>query len=315
MSLYAMRAGSLPAAPTTAAPLEGHAVDTGKSFIPDQFTPLFYTPSYPELTAAQRLRYNQLHALYFHEQVIFFETALGRGILEALLRASWPVRLAEILRRFRDQEREHTEMFRRLNQRSAPQLYAGRDFYFVRVPTPWLIFFDWAVARPSLFPMFFWLMLLQEERSLFYSRGYIRHRGSIEESFVQAHRRHLADEVWHVRWDEELIDTLWRRAHPWLRAANARLFTWMLEEFFGAPKRAQLRVLDELVREFPELRELRPGLRRQLLALARDEGYRRSLYSREIAPITFARFDASPEFRGRRICGYQQEAPRQGAER
>jgi hypothetical protein len=288
--------------------------DSGKPFIPERFTPLFYTPAYAELTAAQRLRYNQLQALYFNEQIMFFETALGRGILEALLRApraSWPPSLAERLRQFRDQEREHTAMFRRLNQRSAPQRYARRDFHFVRVPAVWMVCLEWAVARPALFPMLFWLMLLQEERSLFYSQGYLGEPG-LEPSFVQAHRRHLADEVWHVRWDEELIDTLWQAAHPALRAANARLFAWMLEEFFGAPKRAQLAVVDELGRECPELRERLPELRRQLLALAADDEYRRTLYSRDIVPVTFARIDASPELRRRRICGYRPQLPRPG---
>lgn len=290
-------------------PVEDSPVDHRMRFIPERFTPLFYTASYRQLTAAQRLRYNQLHALYFNEQIMFFETALGRGILDALLRprrhrrasparrAELAPRLVEILLRFRDEERAHTEMFRRLNRRCAPGLYSRRDFHFVRVPAAWRASLGWALARPALFPMFFWLMLLQEERSLYYSRGYLRHRGAIAPCFVQAHRRHLADEVWHVRWDEELIETLWGRAHPRLRAANARLFAWLLEEFFGAPKRAQLRVLAELGREFPPLRERLPELRRQLLALAGNEEYRRSLYSREIVPLTFARLEGWPELR------------------
>lgn len=310
-----MSAVTSAAAAAAAAAGDGLAVDTGKSFIPERFTPLFHTPCYAELTPPQRRRYNQLQACYFHEQVTFFETVLGGGILEALLRAALPAPLTATLRRFRDQEREHTAMFRRLIQRAAPHLYTGRDFYFVRVPGPWLAVFGWAVAHPALFPMFFWLMLLQEERALFYSRGYIRHGGALEASFVEAHRRHLADEVWHVRWDEELIDRLWRPAHPWLRAVNARLMAWMLEEFFGAPKRAQLRVLEELVRELPELRGRLPEMRRQVLALAGDEGYRGSLYSREIVPISFARFDATPELRGLRLRGYQPRPYRKAAAR
>lgn len=287
------------------------AVDFGKRFVPEEFTPLFHTRSYAALTAAQRLRYNQLQALYFNEQLIFFETVLGRGVFDALLRAAWPQRLVAILIQFRDQEREHTEMFRRLNQRCAPHLYARRDFFFIRVPAGWRALLGWAVAHPALFPMLFWLMLLLEERSLFYSQGYLGHRESFEAGFVQAHRRHLADEVRHVRWDEELIDALWRPAHPLLRAGNARLLAWMIEEFCSVPKRACFRVLDELARELPELRGRLPELRRELSALAGDEQYRRSLYSREIVPLTFARFDASPDFRGLRICGY---LPRESGE-
>jgi len=293
-----------------ASALEDSPVDPGKLFLPEAFTPLYYTPAYGALTPEQRRRYNQLHALYFNEQILYFETALGTRILESLRRQAWPDRMADGLRRFQEEERQHSAMFRRLNQRCAPELYTGRDFYFVQVPKLWTAASNWAVARPRLFPLFLWLMLVQEERSLYYSRGILRHRESIEPNFVQAHRLHLADEMGHVRWDEELLDALWQRSRPVLRRANAKLFAWMLGEFFSTPKRAQLRVVDELVRGFPELREWRPEMRRQVLALSANDEYRTSLYSREIVPRTFARFDATPELRALKICGYLPRGPR-----
>jgi len=289
----------------TAYVLEDSPVDSGKLFLPEELTPLYYTPSYGALTPEQRRRYNQLHALYFNEQILYFETALGHPILGALLHRPWPDRLADGLRQFQEEERQHSAMFRRLNQRCAPELYAGRDHYFVQVPKVWMAVSRWAVDHPLLFPMFLWLMLVQEERSLYYSRVILRHRESIDPHFVKAHRLHLADEVGHVRWDEELLDALWQRAHPVLRKVNAKLFAWMLDEFFAGPKRAQLRVVEELVREFTELRERRLEIQRQLLALSADDEFRTSLYSREIVPRTFARFDSSPEFRILKICGYR----------
>lgn len=290
---------------TAAAPiLEALPIDFGKRFIPEAFTPLFYTQSYQELTAQQRLRYNQIHSLYFHEQIMFFETALGRRILQSLLRESWPSRLVEGLRQFLEEERQHTEMFRRLNRRCAPQLYGARDFNFIRAPRGWMAVLDWATDHPLLLRMFVWLMLLQEERSLFYSKGFLAHQGAIEPHFVEVHRRHLADEVGHVRWDEELIDLLWGRTRPLLRRMNARLFAWMLGEFFSTPKRAQLAVVRELARQLPELRPLALLMQRQMLELANDSEYRLSLYSREIVPRTFARLDEWPEFHSLRICGY-----------
>ena len=285
--------------------LEDSPVDLAKLFLPEELTPLFHTPSYGALTPEQRRRYNQLHGLYFNEQTHFFETALGNRILEALRRQPWPDRLAEGLRQFQEEERQHSAMFRRLNRRCAPELYTGRDFHFVRVPRLWMAASRWAVERPFLFPMFLWLMLLQEERSLFYSRSILRHREAIEPHFVKAHRLHMADEVGHVRWDEELLDALWHRARPLSRQVNAKLFAWMLDEFFSTPKRAQLRVAEALAGEFPELRGRLPEMKRQLLALSRDAGFRTSLYSREIVPRTFARLDATPEFRALEICGYQ----------
>jgi len=280
-------------------------MQAGKPFIPAELTPLFHAAVYRELTEAERLRYNQLHALYFNEQIMFLETALGRPVLAALLRETWPERLAAGLRQFLDDEIRHTEMFRQLNRRCAPHLYQDRDHCFVRVPAVWAAVSRWAVSRPLSLPLFLWLMLLQEERALYYSRAYLRHPSPLEPAFVEAHRLHLADEARHVRWDEELLDALWLRTHPRLRTLNAKLFAWMLEELFGAPKRAQLRVLDELARELPELRGRLPEMRRQMLALGRDEAYRKTLYSREIVPRTFARFDECPEFRMLSLCGYR----------
>jgi P-aminobenzoate N-oxygenase AurF len=283
--------------------LDDSAVDAGKPFMPAELTPLFHTPSYRQLSAEQCLRYNQLQALYFNEQIMFFETVLGRRLLEALLRRPWPERLAGSLVQFLDQERQHTEMFRRLNRHCAPRLYADCDFFFVRVPGPGRALLEGMAGRPLFFSLFLWIMLIQEERSLFYSRTYLSHRGSLEPQFVQAHRRHLADEVWHVEWDEELIDVLAERSHPFLRRMNAKIFAWMLDEFFGTPKRAQLRVIGELARQVPELAPHYAEMRRQLLALAEDSEYRRSLYSPAIVPRFFARFEGAPELRGLEVWG------------
>ncbi|HEX7288551.1 MAG TPA: diiron oxygenase [Candidatus Angelobacter sp.] len=284
--------------------LEATSVDYSRPFIPERFTPLSYTESYQELTETQKLRYNQLHGLYFNEQIMFFEAALGQTLLEALLRQPWPAALEEGLRRLREEERRHTEMFRQLNRLGAPHIYAARDFYFVQMPKLWKGISDWAARHPLYFPLFVWLMLLQEERSLYYSREFVRQRGLLEPHFVETQRRHMADEAKHVRLDEAMIDALWAHATPSLRKINARLFAWMLREFFNTPRRAQLRVVEELVREFPGLRPRRREMRRQMLALSRDAEYQTSLYSRAIVPRTFSRFDDCPEFKRLRIPGY-----------
>jgi len=83
------------------------------------------------------------------------------------------------------------------------------------------------------------------------------------------------------------LESCGRRANPVLRKVNAGLFTWMLGEFFNAPKRAQLRVVHELAREFPVLRESSQRCKRQLLGLSEDNRYQMSLYSREIVPRAF----------------------------
>jgi hypothetical protein len=124
---------------------------------------------------------------------------------------------------------------------------------------------------------------------------------------VGVHRTHLADEAGHVRWDEDLLDQIWTRCHPVLRRINAELFRWMVGEFFNTPKRGGLRVLTQLTAEFPDLAPRLPELRRQVRQLARSKAYHQSLYSREMVPRTFARFDKHAEFSllGRTLYGYE----------
>jgi hypothetical protein len=283
------------------------AVDFSKLFLPEQFTPLFHTSAYASLSAEQRRRYNQLYALYFNEQIIFFETSLSESVLRPLADSRLPENLTQALREFMEEERRHTRMFHALNKACAPDLYAGSRFFFIRVPPSQSSVLDWVARRPRVFPMVLWLMLLQEERSLFYSRTILRLKEDLEPHFVGVHRTHLADEAGHVRWDEDLLDQIWGGCHPVLRRLNAELFRWMVGEFFNTPKRGGLRVVSQLTVEFPELAPRLSQLRTQVRELAHSRPYHQSLYSREMVPRTFARFDRHAEFSwlGRTLYGYE----------
>lgn len=269
-------------------------IDAGKPFIAEQFTPLFHTREYGSLPAEVRLRYNQLHALYFNEQVAFFEQELLSPALLALLRASPPPALGEALRMFFEEEQRHTALFRALNRRSAPELYGQGDYFFIQVPRALRLLLGAVASRPRVFPLILWLALLQEERSLHYSKGCLERADVLEPHFVAAHRTHLADEIGHVGWDEQLLDWLWPRTGRALRWANVRLFAWMVGEFFHLPKRSGLRVVTHLVKEHPGLDG--PALCGAMAGLERDGDYLRTLYSRQIAPRSFARYDAQRDF-------------------
>ena len=281
-------------------------VDFSKRFIPEQFTPLYHTAAYADLTADERRRYNQLYATYFTEQIIFFETSLSESVLLTLANSALPPPLSTAMREFLEEERRHTRMFRTLNRACAPDLYAESDFYFIRVPPSYARAFDWVARRVEFFPMVLWLMLLQEERSLFYSRAILRHGEDLERHVVDVHRIHLADEAGHVRWDEDLLDRIWTACTPLVRRFNAELFRWMVGEFFNTPRRGGLRVVSHFAGKCPELASRLPELRQQVVDLSRSPEYHRSLYSREMVPRTFARFDRCPEFSllGRTLYGY-----------
>src|SRR5439155_4536436 len=111
---------------------------------------------------------------------------------------------------------------------------------------------DLISKRPKWFPFLLWLMHLQEERAMFFGRTFLHHVDSLEPQFVEVQRKHLADEIGHVRWDHILLDQVWPATPAWLRRLNVSLFRWMIEEYFSAPKRSALRVVARLVRELPE---------------------------------------------------------------
>ena len=271
-------------------------IDFSKKFLPPELTPLFHTEAYRLLNTEQQLRYNQLHGLYFNEQIMFFERAFARTLLTNLLPELLPESLRSGLRQFMQEEEEHSAMFQQLNETCAPLYYSKQTFYFIQVPAPGRSILRFISSHPKWFPAFLWLMHLQEERALFYAKKFLEHKTELEPAFVESQRKHLADEVGHVRWDQELIEWLWPATPLWLRKLNVRFLAWMIGEYFSAPKRAGVRVLDTLVEEHPEISPIHRQLRQALLALERDTDYRESFYSPRNVPETLKRFDAWPEF-------------------
>ncbi len=271
-------------------------IDHRLPFAPDELCPFTYLPAAARLPAAVSLRQNQLYALCMQEMIQFFES-LGHRLLPALGREFGATPLGAGLREFLAEEERHSALFAAMNRAAAPDLYARSNSYFVQLP-PWLRALTGACcARPRLFPLWLWLMILQEERSLHISRAYLAGADRLEPHFVALQRMHAVDEARHVRWDEQLIAELWPRTPRWWRGWNARVFGWMIGEYFHAPKRAGARLIDRLAAEFPahasRLRALHPAL----AALGRDPAWQNLMHSRSIMPRTFALMDQWPEFR------------------
>lgn len=283
------------------------AIDFSLPFMPEELTPLSHTPVYLGLDARQRLRYNQLHALYFNEQTMFFEKSLARTVLGYFLARPMPDELLHGLGEFLAEEELHTAMFRDLNLKCDPARYARDGFHFIRVPPLARRLLASMARRPNRFPLLLWLMHLQEERAIAFGRAFLKSTAPLEPHFVAAQRRHLADEIGHVRWDGVLLDRVWSQTGILLRHLNARLLAWMVNEFFATPKRSAVRVVVALAAEFPELKPSLPEMRNQLKLLGECPEFRRSLYSPGNVPQTFRRFDFWPEFQAltKAMPGYQ----------
>ncbi len=286
-------------------------IDFSLPFFPPEMTALAFTPSWRRLDEPQRIRYAQLYALYLNEQTAFFEELLANTVLPALYQKPEIIGepLAENLRRFENEERTHSRWFREMNRRVDPQRFSmeSGDYVFIPAGGRTRSIARWMASQPFRFPFWIWLMLLQEERSISLARACLDAADRLEPSFVDLHRRHMADEVDHVRWDLDLIERIWMPMPLWKRRLHARLFGGLMAEFFTVPKRSAMVVLEALIGEFPDLAAMAGDFRREIGGLRHSQAYHESLYSRAINPRCFALFDALPEFRdmGRYLPGYQ----------
>jgi hypothetical protein len=274
----------------TLEPAVDAAIDWSKSFMPEQLTHLYHTPVWSGLTDDQRLRYAQLHALYINEQILFFERAFAPNVLDAFLADPSAAHLHSGLRTFREEEEQHSAMFWDLNRKCMPQWYANSYYHFIQVPNSGRRFLNFITRHPRWFPLCLWLMLLQEDRALHYGRTYLRHP-DLEPHFHAVHKRHLADEAGHVRWDEQLINLVWPNTRPPVRRMNVALCSWMVSEFFSTPKRAGIRIIDEWTRESAALARKRLEIHSAVRELKNDRAFHKLLYGRSVVPAAFAQLD------------------------
>ncbi len=286
-------------------------LDFSLPFFPARLTALALVPSWRLLEKRHQLRYTQLYALYLNEQTVYFEELLATNVLPALYQRPERIGadLAEDLRRFEVEERQHSRWFREMNHRVDPARFSLEEGRYVFIPVDARMreMTAWFARRPFAFPCWIWLMLLQEERSISVARECLEKNSGLEPGFVALHRKHMADEVDHVQWDIKLVERVWLPLPMWKRRLQARIFGVMMAEFFTTPKRAGKAVLQTLLDEFPELAPLAADLHRELSALATSRDYHASLYSREITPRAFVLFDELPEFKniGRHLLAYE----------
>ncbi len=234
-----------------------------------------------------------------NELICFFEQELADRVLPVLLKGDRGLdpQLAASLRRFLHDERQHTQMFRRLNQLAEPAWYAAGDYHILRLTPAMLAPLRWIASRPEWFPMVFWIMLLMEERSLMISRRYAAmDPATLDSRFAETYRAHAEDEVRHVHLDWHMLEHFYISRPRWLRRVNAKLLEWFMVGLFFKPKRANVRLVELLIAEYPELASRRAELRSAVAGLVTNPGYRTIMYSAESTPISRELFERMPEF-------------------
>jgi hypothetical protein len=261
--------------------------DWSRPFIPERLTPLRLTPAWALLSPSEKLRYNQLQGLYFHEQIIFFEQEL----IVPMLRAARPLVVDPDLRRslqtFEAEENTHSADFHTLLKELRPEWYGRSWRHFVQTGPVTRALLSTMLRHPRRFPFLIWLVQLLEERTMFASRLYLEEPDRYPAAILAGQRRHLIDEANHVQWDIALLRQLWPATPRWLRRLNIRLLDWMVGEFIAVPRRAALRVIDALAADIPNLSVPAATLKSQLLALGDQPEFRAAVFGRDAVPRTW----------------------------
>lgn len=301
-------------------PIEGLEIDLRRPFVPEHRTQLYYTPVYASLHFEHRLRYNQLFGLRINEYGMMLEQEMTERLL-APVRDRAEVRadpaLAEAVEHIRTEEWAHFRLFAQCNRAARPDLYPpGRDRFFSVLPW-WARAMFGFVGLTSRFSAYgLWYIIAMEESSLSLARELAATRetetlGTLDPGFTAVQREHAKDEARHVPAEVHVIERLLMTTPALRRAIDARLFMAMLGGLV-VPTRsgAGARVIRQLVREMPELKDREEEMLRAVIGLRHNPAFLRSLFNREMMPQSFALFDRVPELArlGERMPGYVRPA-------
>jgi hypothetical protein len=300
--LLAMRSGG-----NRTQPVSLTSIDHDKYFLPPEYTQLYYSPVWHDLDSAQRLRYTQLYALRTNEVIMLFERYLVEAILppiaERLATMQMPSLRQLVLETLRE-EHDHDAMFVSLNRASRPDLYHATDFFFFP-PSPevrrFVTTMGW-LSRWCAYPL--WLLFFIEESSLAMARELAkldrRHGGdSVESNWLTVHFEHTHDERRHTLIDRLLFDSCYAHRSAATRRLDGWLFSRTLKAMmFPRARGAGVRVVEQLIRDYPELTSLRATMVREIVALGRNPDFLASIFSQRLAPRAWKLFHRCPELNG-----------------
>ena len=297
--LSAMRSGDNRTRPVTLTP-----IDHDKYFLPPEYTQLYYSPVWADLDSAHRLRYTQLYALRTNEVIMLFERYLVEAILppiaERLEKLQMPS-LRQLVLAMLHEEHDHDAAFVSLNRASRPDLYEATDFYFFP-PSPEIRRFTATMGRLARWcahPL--WLLFCIEESSIALARDLARldrQQGghAVESNWLAVHLEHTHDERRHTLIDRLLFDSCYVQRSAATRRLDGWLFSRALKAImFPRARGAGARVVDQLIRDYPELASLRATMIREIVALGRNPDFLASVLSQRLAPRAWKLFHRCPE--------------------
>jgi hypothetical protein len=228
-------------------------IDKTVNWAPEGLSSVNFLPSYKLLSESQTRKYNQLHALSICEQFIWFESDLIAPLLEGILarNTNLSIEMKEALYNFVEEEYKHSEMFRLLMRKAAPELYQNCDYHFFKLSEPLNRLFQFMVNHPEVNLTWVWLAVFFEERTADFSRRYISDfarfgPSAIDQTFHQVHKLHMIDEARHIQIDQHLLDEFFVNA-PLIRRKFAGWMTSKVFKAYTRPRNTAVRIIKQMI--------------------------------------------------------------------
>jgi hypothetical protein len=269
-------------------------------WFPEKISIWYFLESYHKLGEPVRRRYNQIYALAVNEIFSIFEKELLVPILTRQVQVNQKDLLyARALNWFCEEEDKHAEMFRRLNQAAEPSFYQntpGRSYFLSQQANP----LGYALVQlirtyPEWLSVWIWISVYFEERTLIYSKYYLRKdQQHLSPVFREVHKLHMLEELYHVELDEVIIDRFYKPRN----LINKKLATWIFDlvlQSYSAPRRMSQAIAKILFGEFPDSQEQIQACLNELPLLKNNSQYQKQYLGESAAPRTWRLMRMQPE--------------------
>ncbi len=248
-----------------------------------------------------RKRYNQLYALAINEIFTVLENEMLVPILKKMItRFNDDQTFQQCLKWFCEEEEKHSEMFETLNRFAEPEFYNNKQkdqYYLCRQASP-RSFHVIRLMRdyPDFLTAWLWFTVYFEERTIVYSKSYLRKdQGAINSVFREVHKLHLLEEIYHVELDEVLVDRFYNKKNRLNRKVSALIFEQLLKSY-AAPKRMSHCLGGILKAEFPQCSNKIQNCLNELPQLRNNNAYQEIYFGPTATPKTRKLMSRFPEF-------------------
>lgn len=267
-------------------------VDQKKLWAPECLISIAHLPVYKTMNPELKLLWNQMNALGVAENFMFFEEMSLVPSMQSAIKKVKDPELKEAMQHFIDEEIKHAACFKKLLQKAAPDLYPKDNFQFRFIKLGLIGKLSYLILKafPMILPAWIWLAIFFEERTLMFSKEYIKSNKkdqTIDSLFFQTHYYHMLDEVRHVKMDEYFIDNFYKTFGKFHARLGVQLITKVLKRVTYPISMAQSCVAHiKMLRPDLMTIELENRIYKELETLSKTESFIQQNLGQAAAPRT-----------------------------